>query len=312
MLFIEVDHGKDEVGCFDKRSVQDISSMDGLVTFLINFNQSEETRLFQTSFINCSVCFNEKFGSVCVQFPQCKHVFCKQCMKDYFTIQITDGSVKSLTCPEDKCESQADPSLVKSLVDEKLFERYDKLLLQKTLDLMTDVIICPRKSCQAPVLKETDMDMGRCAACSFVFCVLCNNTYHGSAKCPISSTNLMKIRDLYLNGTEEEKSDLEKRYGRSKVMRFVEEGYSEAWLERFSKKCPACKASIQKIDGCNKMTCFNCRRNFCWRCNNLLNHQDPYKHYNTKGSHCFNLLFEGLIEADMEEIEDEDGWIQFV
>ena len=300
---------------FDKRAVQDISTMDGLVSSLISYNQSEETRLFQTSFINCSVCFNEKFGSLCIQFPQCKHVFCKHCMKDYFTVQIKDGSVKSLTCPEDKCETQADPALVKSLVDEELFERYDKLLLQKTLDCMSDIIFCPRKSCQAPVLKEEDMDMGRCATCGFVFCVLCNNTYHGRAKCSLISKNFAKMREIYLNGTQEEKEDLEKRYGKEKIARFIEEGYarfieegySEAWLERFSKKCPACKASIQKIDGCNKMTCFSCRRNFCWLCNSLLHHDNPYAHFNNQKGGCYNKLFEGLVELD-----DVEEWIQFV
>ena len=92
----------------------------------------------------------------------------------------------------------------------------------------------------------------------------------------------------------------------------MDESYSESWIERFSKKCPACKASIQKIDGCNKMTCFNCRRNFCWLCNRLLNNEDPYKHYNSEKGHCYGKLFEGL-ETDVEELEeDEDGWIQFI
>ena len=308
-MVLQVDHGDDSV---DKRAVQDISTMDGLVSSLISYNQSEETRLFQTSFINCSVCFNEKFGDSCIQFPNCKHVFCKQCMKEYFTVQINDGSVKSLTCPEDKCETQADPALVKSLVDEELFERYDKLLLKRTLDCMADVTFCPRKSCESPVLKEEDMDMGRCAKCGFVFCILCNNTYHGRVGCPISSKSLIEVRNIYLNGTLEERYEIERRYGKQRLQKLLDESYSESWIERFSKKCPACKASIQKIDGCNKMTCFNCRRNFCWLCNRLLNNEDPYKHYNSEKVHCYGKLFEGLV-TDVEELEeDEDGWIQFI
>lgn len=304
-----MDHGDEAV---DKRAVQDVSTMDGLVSSLLNYNQSEETRLFKTSFINCSVCFNEKFGDLCIQFPNCKHVFCKQCMKEYFTVQINDGSVKSLICPEDKCETQADPGLVKSLVDKELFERYDKLLLQKTLDCMSDIIFCPRKSCESPVVKEEDMEMGRCAACGFVFCILCNNTYHGRAGCPITSKSIIEVREIYLNGTLEERYEIERRYGKQRLQKLLDESYSEAWLARFSKKCPACKASIQKIDGCNKMTCFNCRRNFCWLCNSLLNNEDPYKHYNSEKAQCYGKLFEGL-EADVEELEeDEDGWIQFI
>ena len=33
-------------------------------------------------------------------------------MKGYFEVQIRDGSVKGLTCPEDKCTSQASPAQV--------------------------------------------------------------------------------------------------------------------------------------------------------------------------------------------------------
>jgi len=313
-LVLEVarDNTKDGV---DGRSVQDIANMAGLVSYLIDYNQSEETRLFKTSYILCGVCFNEKFGLMCVQFHQCKHVFCKQCMAEYFTVQINDGSVKALICPEGKCETQADPAMVKSLVDSELFERYDKLLLQRTLECMSDITYCPRKACQAPVLREEDLDMARCPTCHFVFCILCHNTYHGRAKCPLSSEEMKKLRETYINGTEEEKEELIKKYGKKVFQRMIEEGYSEAWLERFSQKCPKCKAGIQKIDGCNKMTCFQCRTNFCWLCNAFLNQLNPYTHFNNPKTKCYNKLFEG-IEQDFggfeDGEEDEDGWIQFL
>ena len=38
------------------------------------------------------------------------------------------------------------------------------------------------------------------------------------------------------------------------------------WLNANSKKCPECKAPIQKNDGCNWMTCYACHKGFCWLC----------------------------------------------
>lgn len=38
------------------------------------------------------------------------------------------------------------------------------------------------------------------------------------------------------------------------------------WLTANSKKCPKCKAWIQKTHGCNWMECASCKHGFCWLC----------------------------------------------
>ncbi|XP_064389474.1 uncharacterized protein LOC135337464 [Halichondria panicea] len=38
------------------------------------------------------------------------------------------------------------------------------------------------------------------------------------------------------------------------------------WIIRNTKPCPHCRAPIQKNDGCNHMTCKQCRHDFCWVC----------------------------------------------
>ena len=55
----------------------------------------------------CKVCFTDKQGSECMKFNKCNHVFCNECMKGYFESQISSGNIKSLTCPQDKCDSHA-------------------------------------------------------------------------------------------------------------------------------------------------------------------------------------------------------------
>lgn len=78
---------------------------------------------------------------------------------------------------------------VKQLVDEELFARYDRLLLQSSLDLMADVVYCPRQSCGTAVMMEPDTTMGICSACQYAFCTLCKLGYHGVSHCKIRAGN---------------------------------------------------------------------------------------------------------------------------
>lgn len=96
----------------DSRAVQEISSQDQLLPVILEFNKQEKNRQFEKSSFTCKVCYSEKPGSHCLMFYDCEHIFCNDCMREYFSVQIKDGNVKALECPEDKCESQAHPTQV--------------------------------------------------------------------------------------------------------------------------------------------------------------------------------------------------------
>ncbi|KAK3099874.1 hypothetical protein FSP39_011069 [Pinctada imbricata] len=288
----------------DHRAIQDIGSFDRLLPAIRDYDKNCKQQEFDKSLFTCKVCFCEKSGSQCIIFLDCSHVYCKDCMRDYFTVQIQEGNVKALLCPDDKCESQAHPCQVKDLVTNELFTKYDKLLLQTSLDTMVDVMYCPRPSCQYPVLMEKDGNMGSCPACHYVFCVLCKLCYHGLSPCKIKAEGLKNLRDEYLKADSATKQYLERRYGKQAIQLAVEESYSNEWLAEYSKSCPGCGAHIQKIDGCNKMTCMKCRSYFCWICNQELSRNNPYKHYNDPNSSCQNRLFEGIDPNDDEFDED--------
>lgn len=38
----------------------------------------------------------------------------------------------------------------------------------------------------------------------------------------------------------------------------------DEYLSQNTKKCPKCSLSIEKNEGCDHMTCDNCRYEFCW------------------------------------------------
>lgn len=187
----------DQEETVDERAVQDVESLSSLIQEILDFNQARKTKCFNSKLFLCSICFCEKLGSDCMYFLECKHVYCKACLKDYFEIQIKDGQVKCLNCPEPQCSSVATPGQVKELVEADLFARYDRLLLQSTLDLMADVVYCPRPCCQLPVMQEPGGTMAICSSCNFAFCTLCRLTYHGLSPCKVTAEKLMDL----LNGS---------------------------------------------------------------------------------------------------------------
>uniref|UniRef100_A0A8I3WBN9 RBR-type E3 ubiquitin transferase n=1 Tax=Callithrix jacchus TaxID=9483 RepID=A0A8I3WBN9_CALJA len=199
------------------------------------------------------------------------------------------------------------PTQVKELVEAELFARYDRLLLQSTLDLMADVVYCPRPCCQLPVMQEPGCTMGICSSCNFAFCTLCRLTYHGVSPCKVTAEKLMDLRNEYLQADEPNKRLLEQRYGKRVIQKALEELESQEWLEKNSKNCPCCGTPIEKLDGCNKMTCTGCMQYFCWICMGSLSRANPYKHFNDPASPCFNRLFYAVnVDDNIWEDEIED------
>ncbi|XP_061472992.1 E3 ubiquitin-protein ligase RNF14 [Rhineura floridana] len=283
----------------DARAVQDVESLSSLIKEILDFDQAERQKCFNSKMFMCNICFSEKLGSECMYFMSCRHVYCKACLKDYFEIQIKDGQVHSLNCPEPKCPSVATPGQVKELVEEQLFARYDRLLLQSSLDLMADVVYCPRPCCQTPVMQEPCCTMGICSRCRYAFCTLCKMTYHGVSPCKVTAEKLTDLRNEYLEADEATKKFLEQRYGKRVIQKALEEMESKEWLEKNSKPCPYCATLIEKLDGCNKMTCTACKQYFCWLCMGSLSRANPYGHFHDPASPCFNQLFLGMENDDL-------------
>ena len=102
-----------ELFSFDRRAVQDIGCQKMLLPAILDYDREQRLCVFNASVFVCHVCFAEKLGHQCLQFDVCGHVYCKECMHGYFKVQIQEGSVQSLTCPFDQCETQAHPAQVR-------------------------------------------------------------------------------------------------------------------------------------------------------------------------------------------------------
>ena len=77
-----------------------------------DFDELREEHHFRNNAFLCLVCFVEKLGDQCMRFPTCSHVYCCECMQEYFKVQIGEGMMNNLICPNEGCESRALPTQV--------------------------------------------------------------------------------------------------------------------------------------------------------------------------------------------------------
>lgn len=274
-----------------------ITPLQKLMSQILIYNAAQKQKLFTTTLFDCSVCFMSWLGSECVQLFQCGHIFCKPCLGEFCKVQIKEGNVRGVTCPQADCGGTPTPAQVRSLVGEELFSRYDRLLLQSTLDCMADVTYCPRSSCGSAVIVDKSSTAAMCSVCSFAFCVKCKKTYHGAQDChtmktvkedvvsqqsfaslPQSKEGLKAVWDDYSSATRERKRVLERRYGRDAMRGNLTTWLSDDWITDHCKLCPHCFCKIQKTSGCNVMTCARCNQQFCWACLAMLK-RPAYTHF---------------------------------
>ncbi|KAK9508202.1 hypothetical protein O3M35_007918 [Rhynocoris fuscipes] len=282
-----------------------IQNLTGIFTHqYINAYCEDRSKIeFLRNIYFCEICFQDKLGSKSIQFLPCKHVYCKDCIKEYFQTRINDGVVQSMPCPHDKCSSEASQHQIKDAIGSILFDKYDQLLLNATLNTMDDITYCPRQSCGTPVMRDADEKVAECSSCRFAFCVFCKMAYHGVEPCRLKDEEKRKIVEEYEQGDEETKFKLEKRYGKKQLQNMIQIYKSEDWISSNSKPCPHCEANIEKSDGCNKMICWKCKEYFCWLCLSSLDPQAPYQHYMDPTSKCNNQLFQGVNMDDEQQQE---------
>ena len=141
---------------------------------------------------------------------------------------------------EGKCNSILDSIFILNILKEKkdidLIKKFNKFKLRQEIEKIPNHVFCPYKNCEGFSFKEKDNKFLKCNK-GHKFCSDCKfEGWHKGTKCG-----------------EDEKKDMEL---------FVQ------WKKNHNVKiCPNCQAPIEKNEGCNHMTCINCKYEFCWLCN---------------------------------------------
>ncbi|GAA5884807.1 hypothetical protein JCM16303_007279 [Sporobolomyces ruberrimus] len=295
------------------------SAVPRLSEYLLAYDRTASSAAFSTSSHQCPLCFSPRKGSNCIQLSSCSSTFCTPCLRDYFSLLITEGMVRSVACPAIECvekrskwEKATGATLdensemerpgrvtadeVEQLCGVEMRKRYEWLKEKIRVESDPSISFCPRESCQAPTPKLGDDDKLRlCTSCNFAYCVFCRKGWHGTRNaCELPQSSAIVTR--YLAADEAEKRILEQRYGSANLKRLVtafeEERALQEWLEEHATRCPGCSVPIEKSSGCNHMTCGKCGAHLCYRCGKSVSPTDPYKHFNTPSGSCYGKLFD--------------------
>jgi E3 ubiquitin-protein ligase RNF14 len=65
---------------------------------------------------------------------------------------------------------------MQQVLNNEEFDRWQRLLLQRTLDQMADIIYCPK--CSIPIIIDQNNTHSFCLNCNLDYCKLCKAQWH--------------------------------------------------------------------------------------------------------------------------------------
>ncbi|CAE6456661.1 unnamed protein product [Rhizoctonia solani] len=293
-----------------------------LLSHLVTHQANTKQAQFSAQTFKCGICLSVQRGAKCIQLdcPNA-HVFCLDCLKEFWGMCVAEGEVTKVACPGIECVKAREKvkndagdvgdDVICRVLNAEQVTRWKWLRAKHAAEKDPSAVPCPVRMCQAPVPRtkaaaedETGWSRLRtCDSCGFAFCVACKRSWHGPlSDCETTQTRAFKEAHVALTLPEEDPRirALERQYGRTLLERMAEE-YEEAeenqvWLKEHTTACPQCKTKVEKSYGCNHMTCTRCATEFCFRCGTQLrpdseSSESPYVHF-TKSERCDAELFD--------------------
>ena len=83
-------------------------------------------------------------------------------------------------CPENKCEEFVPFDIMQEVLSAEDFDRWERLLFQRTLDSMEDIMYCPK--CSNPITIEKSNTHAYCMYCRMDYCKECKEGWHPVSK----------------------------------------------------------------------------------------------------------------------------------
>jgi ariadne-1 len=197
--------------------------------------------------VSCLVCYEELPAKETYALG-CGHRYCRPCWRVYLEMRVKEGAECTITrCMKPKCKDIVHEEAVKDLVSPEAYKVYSKYLERSFIDDNPLVKWCPFPGCTNSVKCERkNRREAVVCKCGFRWCFSCcdpNIGDHMPVPCDWVEQWMTKATNESENVT---------------------------WLIANTKRCPNCRAAIEKNGGCMHMTCRKnaggCGHEFCWLC----------------------------------------------
>ncbi|KAK5117972.1 hypothetical protein LTR62_004016 [Meristemomyces frigidus] len=196
----------------------------------------------------CNVCSDTKPS---FNFPikpptaNCDHPIttCTLCLETWLATEITTKGTTPIKCPS--CPFILTYTDILRSASPAAFTAYDALTTRAALTCLEEFAWCLNPLCSNGQLNPAEnKNYMSCAACGYQQCLLHRIPWHSGESCAAYS---------YRTSAE----------GRAAA---EAEKKSEVLMEKLSKRCPGqgCGWRIEKVGGCEHMSCARCGAQFCW------------------------------------------------
>jgi len=190
----------------------------------------------------CQICYSNEPTNLDDSFHYNCYA-CVTCITEWIItkVQLIKGDIDSqIPCHMFSCKRTIPIKIIYKSLPQNCQEKINIALFQIYLIKQQDIRKCPNQNCPYAGI----MNMSTCT--DPFECSLCGTTWREYNHLAWASKGLLekckKVRDK------------------------KNEFFSELRKRIFAKKCPNCKAWIEKEEGCEHVTCSKCRCDFCWVC----------------------------------------------
>ena len=185
---------------------------------------------------------------------KCQHKFCINCLYDYLEFNITNGNVRQIKCAKHDCGLEFTRDEIRKFGDQDTYTKYLKFKENIDVNLNPKLKWCPRPNCNH-FIERGKSKKAKCE-CGMEICFDCGLEWHGRSKC---------------------QDALDKDF------------FGWAANNGNISNCPKCKIRLEKISGCNHMTCRQCGYSWCWLCGKKYNsfHYNPINVFGCPGQQYF-------------------------
>ncbi|KAG1888350.1 hypothetical protein F4604DRAFT_1916265 [Suillus subluteus] len=209
---------------------------------------------------SCPICYDNISSPLHLG---CGHVYCAPCLRHFLTSALDSGQFP-LTCmgDETQCKVPIPIPTIQQFLPQASFDRLLEVVFNAHISQHPQEF----KYCKTPdcnqIYRSTDPNttvVGQCPSCFSNICTSCHDDAHDGMICGEKKRQAGRVAE--------------------------EERETEAWLTAHGgrvKKCPTCQALIEKVDGCNHMTCTLCKSHICWRCMGVFSPTTIYTHMSSE------------------------------